>query len=150
MGHRWNCNNPFSKSKCYCKEWLKTLVEYITPPAEALVTTLKISRDSDVKFSVQGSTRRQRGGEPGPRTFISDLQQIMPRVGKWQSLLNSDENKGRSYPLFCEYSQKIDKNAPIIIIDGENTCRIEGRVSPLKLLVGSHYVLQNRVEMLHS
>ena len=106
MGHRWNRNNPFSKSKCYYKEWLKTLLEYITPPAEALVTTLKISRDSYVIFSVQESTRRQRGGEPGPRTFISDLQQIMPRVGKWQSLLNNDENKADRIHFFVSILKK--------------------------------------------
>ena len=55
------------------KEWFKTLVKFITPPAEARATSLEIIMETYVEFSVKEGTRRQRGGEPGPRTFISGL-----------------------------------------------------------------------------
>ena len=53
-------------------------MKVITSPAIARATKLEISMDSYVEFSVRKDTRQQRVDEPGPTTFISDLQQIMP------------------------------------------------------------------------
>ena len=73
MGHRWNGDNPFSTFKCYYKEQFKTLVKFITPPAEAQAKALEISMETCVEFIVMEGTRQQCGGEPGTRPFISDL-----------------------------------------------------------------------------
>ena len=89
MGHRWNGDSLFSKCTHYYEEWFKTLVKFITPPAEARTTILEISMNSYVEFSVTEGKRRECGDEPGPKTFISDLQQIMPQGGKWLSLLST-------------------------------------------------------------
>ena len=51
------------------KEWLKTLVKFITPPTEARATSLEIIMDTYVEFSVKEDTRQQRRGEPGHRTL---------------------------------------------------------------------------------
>ena len=89
MGYRWNGDSLLSKCKHYYEEWFKTLVKFITPPVEARATILEISMNSYVEFSVKEGTRRECGDEPGPKTFISDLQQIMKQGGKWPSLLST-------------------------------------------------------------
>ena len=53
-------------------------MKVITSPAVARAATLEFSMDSYAEFRVRKDTRRQRVDEPGPTTFISDLQQIMP------------------------------------------------------------------------
>ena len=123
MSHRWNGNNLFSSSKCYYEEWLKTLATFITPPAEAWTTTLEISIDTYVEVSVKEGKRQQRGVEPGHRTFISDLQQIMPHGDKW--LLSNGEYKTNLICLFVNFLKKYEKKLSIIINDDEHTWRIE-------------------------
>ena len=108
------------------EEWFKTLVKFIAPPAEARVTSLEIIMDTYVEFSVKEGTRRQRGGEPGPRTFISGLQQKMPQGDKWLSLLSNGENKTDLIHLFVNFLKIYEKDVPIVINVGEyNTWRIE-------------------------
>ena len=150
MGHRWNGDNPFSTSKCYYEEWFKTLVKFITPPTEARATTLEISMDTYVEFSVKEGTRRQRGGEHSPRTFIKDLKQIMPQGDKWLSLLSNGENETDLIHLFVNFLKKYKKNVPTIINDGKHTWRIEGGVSPLKLFSCNHEEADSRIALLAS
>ena len=135
MGHRWNGNNPFSTSKCYYEEWFKTLLKFIAPPDEARATKLEISMDTYVEFSVKEGTKQQRGGEPDTRTFISDLQQIIPQGDKWLSLLSNGEKKTDLVDLFVNFLKKYKlkyNHVPLIINDAENTWRIEDGVSPLQ------------------
>ena len=135
MGHRWNGDNPFSTSKCYYEEWLKTLLKFIAPPDEARATKLEISMDTYVEFSVKEGTKQQRGGEPDTRTFISDLQQIIPQGDKWLSLLSNGEKKTDLVHLFVNFLKKYKlkyNHVPLIINDAENTWRIEDGVSPLQ------------------
>ena len=120
MGHRWNGDSPFSTSKCYYEEWFKTLVKFITPLAEAQANILEISMDTYVELSIKEGTRRKHGGEPGRRTFISDLQQIMPQCDKWLSRLINGENKTYHIHLFVNFLKKYKLKyncAPIIIND---------------------------------
>ena len=135
MGHRWNGDNPFSTSKCYYEEWFKTLLKFIAPPDEARATKLEISMDTYVEFSVKEGTKQQRGGEPDTRTFISDLQQIIPQGDKWLSLLSNGEKKTDLVDLFVNFLKKYKlkyNHVPLIINDAENTWRIEDGVSPLQ------------------
>ena len=135
MDHRWNGDNPFSTSKCYYEEWFKTLVKFIAPPDEARATKLEISMDTYVEFSVKEGTKQQRGGEPDTRTFISDLQQIVPQGDKWLSLLSNGEKKTDLVHLFVNFLKKYKlkyNHVPLIINDAENTWRIEDGVSPLQ------------------
>ena len=55
MGCRGNGDSPLSTFKCYYEEWFKTLVKFITPPAEARAATLENSMDIYVEFSVKGT-----------------------------------------------------------------------------------------------
>ena len=135
MGHRWNGDNPFSTSKCYYEEWFKTLLKFIAPPDEARATKLEIGMDTYVEFSVKEGTKQQRGGEPDTRTFISDLQQIIPQGDKWLSLLSNGEKKTDLVHLFVNFLKKYKlkyNHIPLIINDAENTWRIEDGVSPLQ------------------
>ena len=135
MGHRWNGDNPFSTSKCDYEEWFKTLLKFIAPPDEARATKLEISMDTYVEFSVKEGTKQQRGGEPDTRTFISDLQQIIPQGDKWLSLLSNGEKKTDLVHLFVNFLKKYKlkyNHVPLIINDAENTWRIEDGVSPLQ------------------
>ena len=135
MGHRWNGDNPFSTSKCYYEEWFKTLLKFIAPPDEARATKLEISMDTYVEFSVKEGTKQQREGEPDTRTFISDLQQIIPQGDKWLSLLSNGEKKTDLVHLFVNFLKKYKlkyNHVPLIINDAENTWRIEDGVSPLQ------------------
>ena len=50
--------------------------------------------------------------------------------------------------LFANFLRKYEKNVPATINDEEHIWRIEDGVFPLQMLVGSHYMLQNPVEML--
>ena len=50
--------------------------------------------------------------------------------------------------LFANFLKKYEKDVPKIINDEEHIWRIEDGVFPLQMLVGSHYMLQNPVEML--
>ena len=85
MGRRWNGGGGgrgairlVPPSDTY-EKWFKTLVKFIMSPAKARVTSLKTIMDTYVEFSVKEDTRQQRGGEPGPRTFISGLYQKMSK-----------------------------------------------------------------------
>ena len=60
-------------SAAHNEEWFKTLVQFFTPSAEARALALEISMDTYVEFLVKEGTRRHREGEPGFRTFLSDL-----------------------------------------------------------------------------
>ena len=90
--------------------------------------------DTYVEFSVKEGTKQQRGGEPDTRTFISDLQQIIPQGDKWLSLLSNGEKKTDLVHLFVNFLKKYKlkyNHVPLIINDAENTWRIEDGVSPL-------------------
>ena len=128
-------------------EWFKTLVKFVTPPAEARATTLKISMDTYVEFRLKEGTRGQRGDKPGPRTLINDLQQIMPQREKWLSLLSNGKNKTDLIHSFVNFHEKYEKNVPIIINDGENTWRIEDEVSLLQLLYSRNHEDDSRIKL---
>ena len=103
------------------EECFKTLVKFITPLAEARATSLEIIMDIYVEFSGEEGTRRKCGGEPGPRTFISGLQQKMPQGDKWPSLLSNGGNKTDLIHLFVNFLKIYEKNVPIVINVGEYT-----------------------------
>ena len=131
------------------EEWFKTLVKFITPPAEIRTTSLEIIMDTYVEFSVKEVTRRKRGGEPRPRTVISALQQKMPQGDKWLSLLSNGENKTGLFHLFVNFLKIYEKNVPIVINVGEYTWRIEDGVSPLHLFYCNNEEADSRI-VLHA
>ena len=94
--------------------------------------------DTYVEFSLQEVTRGQFGDEPGPRTLIGDLQQIIPQGDKQLSLLSNGENETDLIQLSVNFHRKYEKNVPIIINDGEHTWRIEDEVSLLQLFSCNH------------
>ena len=110
-------------------------------------TSLEIIMDIYVEFGVKEGTRRQRGGEPGPRTFISGLQQKIPQGDKWLSLLSNGENKTDLIHLFVNFLKIYEKNVPIVINVGEYTWRIEDGVSPLYLFSCNHVEGDSRIAL---
>ena len=86
---------------------------------------IEISIGTYVEFSIKEDTRRQRGVEPGPRTFKSDLQQIIPHSFKGLSLLSNGTNKTNLIHLFVNFLKKYEKDVLIIINDGEHKCSIQ-------------------------
>ena len=57
MGRRWNgAIRSVPPSGTY-KEWFKTLVKFITPPAESWATSLEIIMETYVEFNVKEATR---------------------------------------------------------------------------------------------
>ena len=100
-----------------------------------------------VEFSIKEDTRRQRGVEPDPRTFKSDLQQIMPQGVKGLSLLSNGTNKINLIHLFVNFLKKYGKNVPIIINDRGHTCRIQNGASLLQLFSCKHEDADSRIAL---
>ena len=80
-----------------------------------------------------------------PRTFSSDLQQIMPKSEKWLSLLSNGEKKTDFIYLFLNFLKKYEKNVSIIINDEKHTWRVEDGVSPLQLFFCNHLEVDSRI-----
>ena len=81
----------------------------ITPSAEARATLLEIIMGTYLEFSVKEGTRRQRRGDPVPRTFISGLQPKMPQGDKWLSVLSNGESKTDLIHLFVNFLKIYEK-----------------------------------------
>ena len=59
--------------------------------------------DTYLEKSINEGTRRQRGGQPGPRTQLTSVKQKMPLDEHWIKYLNNGENKNNLVSFFVEY-----------------------------------------------
>ena len=85
------------------------LIKFITQPNESGVLSIDIIMDRYLLKSVKEGTRRYRGGNPGPRTFLSGLKQKMPQGEKWLGLRSNTDNKNDLISLFVKYLKTTER-----------------------------------------
>ena len=109
-------NRSLWKKKTY-REWLKTLLQFITPPKEGEATQVGLKNDTQKEYSIKGGTRKERG-ESAPR------------------FLNSGENKEELVRLVVKYLETREGISllqhPHIVTAGDTTYSIkDGQISML-------------------
>ena len=70
------------KPKKTYREWLKSLLLFITPPKESEPIQVGLINDTYKEDSIKGGTRKERG-ESGPRVGIEEFDQHMLQGSKW-------------------------------------------------------------------
>ena len=117
------------------REWLKSLLQFITPPKEAEATQVVLVNDTYKEDSIKGGRRKERG-ESGPRVRIEGFDQHMLQGSKRQDFLNSGENKEELVRLVVKYLETREGISllqhPHIVTAGDTTYSIkDGQISML-------------------
>ena len=106
--------------------------------------------DTYLEKSIKEGTRRQRGGQPGPRTQLTSAKQKMPQGENWIKYLNNIENKNNLVSFFVEYLKLSHVREGIYIFSGMAsictcTCILMSRyINPFLNLFLSFMIFQNR------
>ena len=116
------------------REWLKRLLQFVTPPRGCNAVEVGLINDTYKKDSVKEGTRLERGAS-GQKVTISGFDQNMLQGNKWQEFLNSGENKEELIQLIARYLQTDEGKSflqqPLIVTAADTTYSICDSVSSI-------------------
>ena len=116
------------KPKKTYREWLKNLLHFREPPADASPRLIGMINDMYLGKSVKKGTRSDRGSS-SQKVTLQGFKQHMPQGVRWSEFLHNCENKNELIKLIARFVQSEEGRSwlkyPFIVTEGTQTCRVE-------------------------
>ena len=116
------------KPKKTYREWLKNLLHFLEPPADASPRLIGMINDMYLAKSVKEGTRSDRGSS-STKVTLQGFEQHMPQGVRWSEFLHNGENKNELIKLIARFVQSEEGRSwlkyPFIVTEGTQTYRVE-------------------------